>query len=87
MDEPCRLPELAAWLRKFAEQAGAPWVWEARLMQAKALEEEAERLEHSRKVGSLESCCRSDEGRSSSRELEWEQERQSSLGLRGTRIS
>ena len=45
IDEPRRLRELAAWLREFAERAGAPWIWEARLIRAKGLEEEADRLE------------------------------------------
>lgn len=44
MDEPRRMRELAAWLREFAERAGSPWVWEARLIRAKALEDEADRL-------------------------------------------
>ena len=47
MDEPQRLRELAAWLREFAERAGAPWIWEARLTRAKTPEDEADRLDRS----------------------------------------
>ncbi|HVB16772.1 MAG TPA: hypothetical protein VNF04_09585 [Stellaceae bacterium] len=45
MDETRKLRELAAWLREFAERAGSPWIWEARLIQAKTLEDEADRLD------------------------------------------
>jgi hypothetical protein len=34
----------AAWYRKSAEQAGNPWVWEARLRAAEELEAEALRI-------------------------------------------
>jgi hypothetical protein len=37
--------ELAAWHRSFAERAGNPAIWEARLQMAEDLEAEAERLE------------------------------------------
>jgi len=37
------LEKRAAWYRKFAEQAGNPWIWEARLRTAEALEAEAAR--------------------------------------------
>jgi hypothetical protein len=46
MDDPRRLRELAAWLREFAERAGSPWIWEARLIRAQTLEDEAGRLEN-----------------------------------------
>jgi hypothetical protein len=52
MDEPRRLRELAAWFRQFAERAGAPWIWEARLVTAETLEDEAERLERSGRTNS-----------------------------------
>jgi hypothetical protein len=42
---PDRLRELAAWYREFAERAGNPAIWEARLRTAKDLEAEAKRLE------------------------------------------
>jgi hypothetical protein len=42
---PERLRELAAWYREFAERAGNPAIWEARLRTAKDLEGEAKRLE------------------------------------------
>jgi hypothetical protein len=40
-----RLRELAAWYREFAERAGNPTIWEARLRTAEDLEAEAARLE------------------------------------------
>ena len=43
--EPRRLRELAAWYRVFAEGAGNPVIWEARLRTAAELEREADRLE------------------------------------------
>jgi hypothetical protein len=42
---PHRLPQLAVWYRDFADRAGNPAIWEARLRTAKALEEEADRLD------------------------------------------
>ena len=39
------LRELAAWYRSFAERAGNPVIWEARLLMAEDLEAEAERIE------------------------------------------
>ncbi len=39
------LRELAAWYRNFAERAGNPVIWEARLLTAEELEAEAERVE------------------------------------------
>jgi hypothetical protein len=47
--QPGRLRELAAWYRVFAERAGDPVIWEARLRTATALEKEANRLEETRK--------------------------------------
>jgi hypothetical protein len=47
MDEADRLRELAGWYREFAERAGNPWIWEARLKQADELEQEAAGLEQS----------------------------------------
>ena len=43
--EPRRLRELAAWYRAFAEGAGNPVIWEARLRTAAELEQEADQLE------------------------------------------
>jgi hypothetical protein len=40
-----RLRELAHWYREFAERAGNPVIWEARLRMAKELEWEADTLE------------------------------------------
>ena len=42
---PRRLHELPAWYREFAERAGNPVIWEARLRTAAELEREADRLE------------------------------------------
>ena len=44
-NDPCRLRELAAWYREFAERAGNPVIWQARLRTAAELEREADRLE------------------------------------------
>jgi hypothetical protein len=40
-----KLRQLAAWYREFAERAGSPWIWEARLRRAKDLGAEADRVE------------------------------------------
>ena len=45
MQDPIKLRELAAWYREFAEEAGNPSLWEARLRMAEDLEQEATRLE------------------------------------------
>jgi hypothetical protein len=45
VSDPNKLRELAAWYRDFAERAGSPWVWEARLRTADDLEAEARRIE------------------------------------------
>lgn len=45
MNETQKLRELAAWYREFAERAGAPEIWDARLRQADKLEREADHLE------------------------------------------
>jgi hypothetical protein len=39
------LRKLAAWYRRFAEHAGEPRIWEARLLTAEKLDAEANRLE------------------------------------------
>ena len=44
-EKPRRLRELAHWYREFAERAGNPAIWDARLRTAKELEQEADRLE------------------------------------------
>ena len=36
-----RLRNLAAWYREFADKAGTPWVWEARLRHGEELDREA----------------------------------------------
>jgi len=40
-----RLRELAAWYREYAERAGNPAIWDARIRTAEDLETEAARLE------------------------------------------
>jgi hypothetical protein len=45
MDDPHKLRELASWYREFAERAGNPAIWHARLTTAEELEREADRLE------------------------------------------
>jgi hypothetical protein len=45
MEDPHKLRALAGWYREFAERAGNPAIWEARLMTAKDLERKADRLE------------------------------------------
>jgi hypothetical protein len=42
--DPRLLRALAAWYREFAERAGNPVIWEARLRTAAELEREADRL-------------------------------------------
>ena len=44
MEREQKLRELAAWYRDFAEKAGNPWIWEARLRRVEELEREADRL-------------------------------------------
>jgi hypothetical protein len=39
------LRKQATWYREFAERAGNPWIWEARLRTAERLEAEAARVE------------------------------------------
>ena len=46
-----KLRDLAAWYRQFAERAGNPAIWEARLQTAEDLEKTAADLE--KKAGSL----------------------------------
>ena len=45
MNDPDRLRELAGWYREFAERAGNPTIWDARLRTAEDLEAEAARIE------------------------------------------
>jgi hypothetical protein len=47
--DPTRLRELASWYRDFAERAGNPAIWEARLRTAKQLEAEADVVERALK--------------------------------------
>ena len=45
MQDPGKLRELASWYREFAERAGNPAVWEARLLTAEDLDAEAQLIE------------------------------------------
>ena len=45
MEDPRKLRALAGWYREFAERAGNPAIWHARLVTAEDLEREADRLE------------------------------------------
>ena len=45
VQEPSELRKLATWYREFADRAGNPAIWEARLRTARELEREANRLE------------------------------------------
>jgi hypothetical protein len=40
-----KLRRLAAWYREFADRAGNPWIWAARLRTAEELEVEADRVD------------------------------------------
>ena len=42
-----KLRELASWYREFAERAGNPVIWEARLRTAQDLETEADHIDRS----------------------------------------
>ena len=65
MEDPRKLRELAGWYREFAERAGNPAIWHARLTTAEDLEREADRLE---KISPR------DHGASRSRPVELEEE-------------
>lgn len=45
VDDPAHLKKLAVWYRDFADRAGNPMIWEARLRTAQDLDQEAERVE------------------------------------------
>jgi hypothetical protein len=59
-EDPRRLRELAAWYREFAERAGNPVIWEARLRTAAELEREADRLSSAEPAGHCEAASRVD---------------------------
>jgi hypothetical protein len=44
MEQTMRMRDLAAWYREFAERAGNPAIWDARLRTAENLEKEADSL-------------------------------------------
>jgi hypothetical protein len=45
MDQAQKLRELASWYREFADRAGNPTIWDARLRTAEDLEREAGNIE------------------------------------------
>lgn len=45
MESPDRLRELATWYREFADKAGAPDIWERRLLTAETLERAANEID------------------------------------------
>jgi len=51
MPNSTELRRLAAWYREFADRAGSPVIWEARLLTAMDLEAQADRMEPSWKPG------------------------------------
>jgi hypothetical protein len=61
MAESKELRRLATWYREFAERAGNPWIWEARLATADKLEKEADHLEkNTAQIGRVENIVSSD---------------------------
>jgi hypothetical protein len=48
MDKAQKLRKLAAWYREFADRAGNPSIWDARLRTAEDLEREALTIEETR---------------------------------------
>ncbi len=51
MDRAQKLRELATWYREFAERAGNPAIWAARLRTAEDLEQAAGNIENHRPIG------------------------------------
>lgn len=49
-DNPSKLRELAAWYREFAERAGNPTIWEARLRMADELDAEADHIDQMKRA-------------------------------------
>jgi hypothetical protein len=58
MENAAKLRELACWYREFAERAGNPAIWHARLTTAEDLEREADRLEKMAAQGPLSTVRR-----------------------------
>jgi hypothetical protein len=57
MDRAQELRELAAWYRDFAERAGSPWIWEARLRRARELERGADLEGENQQLPELGPVC------------------------------
>jgi hypothetical protein len=49
--DPTRLRELASWYRDFAERAGSPAIWEARLRTARKPEAKGDLVERTLRSG------------------------------------
>jgi hypothetical protein len=49
-DNPSKLRELASWYREFAERAGNPTIWEARLRMAEELDAEADHIDQMKRT-------------------------------------
>lgn len=58
MENAGKLRELACWYREFAERAGNPAIWHARLTTAEDLEREADPLEKMAAQGPLSTMRR-----------------------------
>ncbi len=52
--DPFKLRDLAAWYREFAERAGNPAIWEARLRTAEDLETQADQIERGQLLATTE---------------------------------
>lgn len=57
VQDPTKLRILGAWYRDFAERAGNPVIWEARLRTADDLDQEADRIEHLLADLTPSKCC------------------------------
>jgi hypothetical protein len=60
MEQSTKLRNLANWYRDFAEKAGEPWIWEARIRQAQELEREADLLAEDTDEGGITICLSRD---------------------------
>ena len=56
MRDTAKLRALAAWYREYADRAGNPSIWEARLRMAEDLEQEANRLDRIRPTAVVSAC-------------------------------
>jgi hypothetical protein len=56
MEQSTKLRNLAKWYRDLAEKASEPWIWEARIRQARELEREADLLAEDTGEGGITMC-------------------------------